>query len=194
MACLLNNHIKKGCKDNVGGIKKVYLANKDLLTSVAIGTIEDYVETLTTQDSVANSAGTYDAAPAFYEFQPNKASSNWTDTGSQVSNNGGTFYTPSVTMIFSKNDAAKITQIKIMGQTELVAIVVQNDGKVFLTGADLTTNDQFNGNGLEVTSATYASGTAYTDGTSWTVTLAGGENHPAYEIDPALLTDSILVD
>jgi len=130
MSCLLINGITKGCRDNIGGINTVYLANKELVASVIVGggspSDPGMVTTLTTE----NALGT--PAPEFYEFQVNKNSSNWVDTASVVSSNGGTFYSPAVT-------------------------------------------------------------TAFVDLNGWTLTLTGGETHPAYEVEASLITASIIV-
>lgn len=176
MACLLTDGIVKGCRDNIGGIKEVYLANKELVTEITATDME--VTAIATIDGLGATA------PAFYTFEVNKASSNWTDTPAAVASNGGTFYTPSVTMVFSKNDATKANTVKLMGQSTLVAIVKNNDGKYFLLGAE---------NGLELSAGSYASGTAYTDLNGWTITLSGGENTPAFEVNASVITSAILV-
>jgi len=182
MTCLLTNGITKGCRDNIGGISTVYLANKELLTSVTVGggSPEDLglVSAIATQSSIGADA------PAFYEFQVNKNSSNWVDTGTVVASNGGTFYAPAVTMVFGKNDSTKLNTVKLMGQSTLVAIVKNNDGKYFILGET---------NGLELSAGAYASGTAFADLNGWTITLSGGETHPAYEVPSTLITSAIIV-
>jgi len=182
MACLLINGILKGCRDNIGGIRRVYLANKAFLRSVIIGFgSPDDPGLVTYIDTVTELGAT---GPAFYTFEPNKTSSNWSDTMGVVASNGGTTYVPSVTMVFSKNDSGKVNTIKLMGQSELVAIVENNDGKYFLLGKD---------NGLEISAGSYTSGTAYADLNGWTVTLSGGETSPSFEVDAALMTSDILI-
>ena len=182
MSCLLINGITKGCRDNIGGINTVYLANKELVASVIVGGGSPSDPGMVTTITTENSLGT--PAPEFYEFQVNKNSSNWVDTASVIASNGGTFYSPAVTMVFSKNDSTKVNTVKLIGQSTLVAIVKNNDGKYFLLGET---------NGLELSAGGYASGTAFTDLNGFTLTLTGGETHPAYEVDSSLITGSLIV-
>lgn len=186
MSCLLTSGIAKGCRDNIGGIKEVYLANKERIATIAVGATAMLVDTITTLDALGATA-----APAFYTYQVNKVSSVWTDTIAPIASNGGTMYTPSVTMVFGKGEAAKANTVKLMGQSTLVAIVRNNDGKYFLLGGDITANGL--GNGLELSAGSYSSGTAFTDLNGYTITLSGGENHPAYEVNASAMTASILV-
>ena len=183
MACLLIDGIAKGCRDNIGGIKEVYLANQELVTAIEASGMT--ITGITTVDGLGATGA------SFYTFEVNKVSSNWTDTPAPVASNGGTFYTPSVTMVFSKNDADKANTVKLLGQSTLIAIVKNNDGKYFLLGGDTTANGL--GNGLELSAGSYNSGTAYTDLNGWTITLSGGESHPAMEVDSSVMTSSILV-
>ena len=176
MACLLTDGILKGCRDNIGGIDKVWLTNLEHISAITYGT--GILTALSTQNPLGTSAA------SFYEFQPNKTSSNWTDTISVVASNGGTFYAPSVTLVFGKLEAAKANTIKLMGQGTLVCLVKNNDGKYFILGDT---------KGLEVSAGAGASGVAYTDLNGWTITLTGAEDHPAYEVPSALMTSSILL-
>lgn len=170
------------CDQTIGGVEVVYIANKALVSSIIKGagspSLPELVTTLTTVNALNVSA------PAFFEYFPNDVSSTWTDTGAPLASNSGTFYTPSVTMVFGSNDATKVNTIKLLGQNKLVAIVKENSGKYFLLGGDL---------GLKLTSAVYTPGTAYADARAWTVTLAGGSAHPSPEVDDSVITSSIIV-
>ena len=184
MSCLTINGIAKGCRESIGGVKTVYLANKELIDSIVA--TDQLVTAITTVDGLGSPGG------AFYTFDVDKTSSSWTDTQTPVASNGGTFYVPSVTMVFSRNDAAKAKVVKLMGQATLVAIVKNNDGKYFLLGAQATAIDADMGNGLEISAGTSASGVGYADLNGLTTTLSGGERYPYYEVQADVMASGIL--
>lgn len=180
MSCLLTSGIAKGCRDNSGGLKRILLANKETIASVtpAQGDLND--QGIIT--AITNSSGA--TAQSFYEFIPNKMSSNWVENIQANSQNGTIGYEQVVTLMFAKNEASKRNQIKLMGQAELVAIVEDYNNKYFYLGEI---------NGLEVSGGNSSSGTALTDMNGWTITLQGMEHEPAREVNPTIIPDLIAV-
>ena len=177
MSCLLTNHIERGCRDGIGGIDTVYLANKELVSGVTSSDM--LISGITTVDGLGASAA------AFYKFEVNRNTSSWTDTPTPVASNGGTIYVPSVTMVFTKNEADKANTIKLMGQSTLVAIIKETSGKYFLLGEEF---------GLDQLTGSYNSGVNRTDLNGWTLTLSSaGENGPSKEVDSSVMDSSILV-
>lgn len=182
MGCLLTSGIAKGCRDNSGGIKRVLITNKLNIVSItpeqgAVGTPSD--------DGIIE-AITMEVGSQFFEFAPNKLSSNWVENIQSNLQNGTIGYEQVLTLMFSKNEAEKRNQIKLMGQAEMTAIVEDYNNKYFLLGEKM---------GLELSGGSSASGTALTDMNGWNITLSGSEHEPAREVDetviPALLEPAI---
>lgn len=168
MSCLLTSGWAKGCKDNAGGLKRILLANKGDVTSFTEGTT----------GSPAVPSGeiitiTMAALASWYEFVPNKMSSNWVENIQANTQNGTIGYEQVLTMIFAKNEATKRNQVALLGQGEVYAIVEDYNGKYFLLG-------EFNG--VELTGGSSASGTALSDLNGWTLTLSAMEPEPAKEV------------
>lgn len=176
MSCLLTSGIAKGCRDNSGGLKRVLLANKiniDAIVPVQGSTGIPADAGIITGITMAGSPTTY-----FYEFIPNKMSSNWVENIQSNLQNGTIGYEQVLTLIFAKNEATKRNQIKLMGQAELVAIVEDYNGKYWMLGEI---------NGLELSGGSSASGTALTDLNGWNITLTGMEHEPAREVDEDII-------
>ena len=170
MACLLSSGIAKGCKDNAGGLKRILLAN----TTGASGTGVTFTPSIgATADDIITSVAMGASADKFYEFVPNKMSSNWVENVQSNVQNGTVGYEQVLTMIFGKNEATKRNQVKLLGQAEVYAIVEDYNGKYFLLGEE---------NGLELTGGSSSSGTTLTDLNGWNVVLGGNERVPAREI------------
>lgn len=169
MSCLLSAGWAKGCKDNAGGLKLILLANKSEVTSFTSATGSVTAITMATSSNV------------WYEFEPNKMSSNWVENIQSNIQNGVIGYEQVLTMIFAKNEAAKRNQVQLLGQGEVYAIVMDYNGKAFLLG-------EFNG--MELTGGNSSSGTALTDLNGWTLTLTASEPEPAKEVTLTAIHDN----
>lgn len=173
MACLITSGWAKGCKDNAGGLKRVLLANKSDVTAFVekTGSLGEYlgeIETVTMSGSAV-----------FYEFVPNKMSSNWVENIQANAQNGTVGYEQVLTMTFAKNEASKRNQVQLLGQGEVYAIVNDYNDKYFLLG-------EFNG--AELTGGSSQSGTALTDLNGWTLTLTAMEPEPAKEVTGSIIS------
>jgi hypothetical protein len=169
MSCLLTSGWSKGCKDNAGGLKTILLANKSEVSSFTSATGSVSAITMGATTSV------------WYEFEPNKMSSNWVENVQANIQNGVIGYEQVLTMIFAKNEAAKRNQVHLLGQGEVYAIVIDYNNNYFLLG-------EFNG--LELTGGNSSSGTALTDLNGWQLTLSGMEPEPAKQVLSTALTDN----
>lgn len=141
--------ITRDCLGSNGGIKTVWLANYDNVASL-------------TESSGAITAITMSNSEKFkkYEFTRN--------TGSMSSNyavsaeNGSSYVETDLLMVFNRMDTAKRLEIVAMAQGNLVAIVEDNNGKMWYLGHDypVTINA---GDGL--------TGTARGDRNGYSITL-----------------------
>lgn len=88
----LTSGICRGCRDNAGGIKKIYVAD-----------LTDVVFPITTYNGVVTNIELENDA-AWYVLQPNKYSSSWTENINVSVENGTLGYEQVVTAVFGKND------------------------------------------------------------------------------------------
>ena len=173
--CLLTGGIAKGCKDNTGGLKRALIANKSEVTSFTSGT--------------GASAGFITAitgatAQEWYEFTPNKQSSNWVENVQANVQNGTIGYEQVLTLMFAKNTAAMRNQISLLGQGETYIIIEDYNDTYWLMGQL---------NGVDLTGGNSGSGTAMSDMNGWTLTLAGAEPDPARQVESSIIAGLTIV-
>jgi hypothetical protein len=117
-------------------------------------------------------------ASVWTKFVPRKESSNFTETMTGTPASGISSYNQVLTLVFAYNQTVKRNQLKIMGQSELVAVPVDRNGNAWLLGSR---------NGLDLTSGTLVSGTANPDMNGMTIVLSGNESEPMASVSATLL-------
>lgn len=152
------------CRDNTGGVDTIYITNWSNVTDYDL----DNDEIVT--------GFTMSGTTKFYEFKPNKNSGHFTQKVTASPENGTVSTEQIITIVTNKNEADKRALIKLLAQSEMIAIVKDRNGKYFLLGADF---------GLTLTETAYDSGKLISDANSWTLTLVGGEKFLAYEVSTA---------
>ena len=171
MACLLTQSFPLDCRDAVGGVKAVRFASLAQWTalgaSVASGEVQSFAS----------------ASAVFYTYAQLKETSFMSDNGTGSMQAGTYFYTPTLTVVLPKLSASAAREIKLLAQNRLVALVESNDGAIYVLGAS---------NGIEVVTATGASGTAFGDFNGYTIAFEGREKEPFYTVSLAL-ADSVSV-
>jgi hypothetical protein len=148
-ACLQTACIDLGCASNVGGISKVYLVAGDItgVTYNATGAITGITGTGTT-----------------FTYEVQKQTSSLTETFNSDLVNGTLFYTQDLVLVFHKMDQAKRNQVKLMAQNRgLKAFAEDNNGTLWYLGNDF--------GGGYLSAGTGATGTAFGDSNSYSVTL-----------------------
>lgn len=148
-ACLQTACIELGCASNVGGISKVYLVAGDI--------------TGVTYDANSAISGVTGTGSVFtYEVQ--KQTSSLTETFNSDLVNGTLFYTQDLVLVFHKMDQDKRNQVRLMAQNRgLKAFAEDNNGTIWYLGNDF-------GGGF-LSAGTGATGTAFGDSNSYSVTL-----------------------
>jgi hypothetical protein len=173
MPCALTTGFTLDCKDSIGGVKSVRLTTlaeyEALDPTIAGGEIDAWGS----------------ASTVFFKYDQLKETSSMTETINASAQNGTVYYTPEVTLVMSKLEAARRNEIKLLAQNRLVAIVETNDETPRFFVAGVST-------GLEVSAGTSATGTAYADLQGYNITLSGMEAAPMLQIDPT--TATTLVD
>jgi hypothetical protein len=164
MACLASTGRKLPCKDVVGGISKLYLANYGTL-----GTVTITAGVVTAVSGVGTNWYQYDV----------KGTSNLEQTINSSTDVGTTFYDQNITLVLTKMDAATQVELQSVIQGNFHAFVQDNNGNYLAVG--LT-------RGVEVTGGSITTGTALGDLNGYTLTLNGKEALMAPFVQASVIT------
>lgn len=164
MSCLITSGYPLQCRDNSGGIQNIYIGayNGSSLTYTIGGT-----------GSITGFTG---STVSFYTFNQPLESSTFNQAGAFSTENGTSMYTQTVEMVMQKLSAAATTKINTLGQGVWRIIVLDQNGKYWLIGAQ---------NGARVSAATPGVGKAMGDLNGAVITFEAKEPLTAYEVDSA---------
>ena len=162
MACLLANGRAEVCKDAVGGLKNIYIANFDIEAADITydGTDTDLITAIT---GITN----------LYKFEL-KGNSTFIQNINSSRENGTTFFEQVLTVEMKKQDVATTKSIKILSYGRPHIVVESNDGQYFIAGLL---------RGMDVTTGSIENGTALGDFSGYKITLNGAEKTPANHLD-----------
>lgn len=152
--------INTGCKDNMGGIKEVYIVKKDSITEVTLA--ENQISAITMAESAKWST---------YKFR--KGTSQFTSTMTTDDAAGTMSFETVLALQFSKQDTAKRLEIMALCMDEVAVIVLDNNGKYWYLGYD---------NPVTATAATGQSGTAFGDFGGYNVELTDNSKELPFEV------------
>jgi hypothetical protein len=152
--------LNAGCKDSVGGVAKVWLA--------------DFSEVSWTIDSTSHLA-TPDATTAFKVYNLRKGAASMTSTLT-VNDNAGSYFTTEVAMNFLKMENAKRLEVMAMLMGQCTGVVKDRNGKYWAIGVE---------NPLEGSAGTGETGTAASDANQYTVTISVDDAELPREITDA---------
>lgn len=161
------NGIQVDCEPSMGGLRIVYIANSSDVIDFTI--VDGQITSITMA-----SGKTFKT----YSFRRNTAS--MTSTLS-VDPANGTSVATDVSLSFLKQDTQKRIEISALSIGELVLIVQDANGRYWFLGKDMPV--MASAGGAE-------SGTTYTDGNRYTITLQDNSKDYPYEVKTAPLTES----
>lgn len=169
---LLNGGITKTCDNNVAGIRRIFLKEKSLITSVVHGSPSKKITALTISSG------------KFFPFEFGKRSGSTYTESTTTSDNGTTVTVQTITLILTRREQAKRDILLFLGKgKELVAIVEDSNGLFWYLGEY---------EGLELTESLGGPGTSKTDLNGYTLTLvAAGEPEEASELNSVVALASI---
>jgi len=173
MSCTITSGIARGCRDNAGGVYQFYISNYP----AGVTGLTDYV-TLDSAEIITAFDDTTHTDIAFYEYIPNKNSSNVVENVQSSLENGTVGWEQVITMVFGKMDAAKRNQIKLMAAGNLLIIVKDKNGKYFMYGGE---------DACVLSGGNTGTGTALTDLNGYNLTFSAMEGHPGYEVEESAL-------
>lgn len=164
MACALTQGYALDCKDSAGGIVEIYFIEKANLSTV-------------TEASGVVTAITKATGKRFWKWElpKNTGSLNETITGSIE--NGTVFYASELILVVNKLNVNVRNEIKLLAQNTLVAVVKDNNSKYWMVGKD---------RGLDLTTGTSGTGTAFGDRSGYSLTFSGSEPSPMLQVNDAV--------
>lgn len=157
------------CESNMGGVKAIYLANREDVASVQTGTSE-------TIEGACIATITMASGHTFQEFLVRKNTCSMTST-LNVSDNGSSYVSTELSIVLRKMDSSKrmaINALAIGG--ECYAIVVDANNIAWLLGYD---------EAVTCTAGTGETGTAKGDANQYTLTLTDESLDYPYELSAA---------
>ena len=160
MSCLIDAGYSLGCRDNIGGVKKVFIGNFESAATYTVDTDDNITATTAT--------GTYQT------FEQEKESASFNQVGAFSTENGTVFFTQDVNLTFHKNDASLRNTLIVLAQANMTVIVLDQRDEYWLLGKE---------NGVRTTTGDMNTGKAFGDSNGVVIGLQGKEPKPAYRID-----------
>jgi hypothetical protein len=163
--------IGPSCRNNMGGIKEVYIAKAGDVTTVTLNTEGSQIATIT-----------MDPSAKFRTYKFNKGTASMTSTAASDVTIGTFSVTTELALQFSKMETSKRLEIMALCLEDVVVIVKDFNGKYWYLGYDFP---------VGATAATGVTGTAQADLNGYTVTLTDSSAEFPYEI-PADIIDGMI--
>ncbi len=169
MACVtFNGSITNDCSNNIGGITKLYLTDRNNVTS--------YTQTGGTVSAIVLAGVT--ASYGFYKFDFNRNSATFTEDLQKNVEAGSALFEQTIVVTIPKRDVAKRNVLQLLTQRDLACIIKDSNGIYWYIGAE---------EGVYLLTQTSTSGTAKADGSNYVPTLKGFEVAQAYAVDPTII-------
>jgi hypothetical protein len=170
MACTLTLAGRgTGCKDALGGIKRIYIGEWSEGIWDAVGA--------TTAGTIDNST----AALTVYTYDMTRGSGSLTQTVTSNIEAGTVYFDQVLSATFNKLDAADIVEISNITKGRMAVIVQDTNDNYFVMG---------NKNGVEASGGTVQTGTAAGDQNGFTLELSAQEVSAAPFLDFSGATDT----
>ena len=173
MPCTLSSGRLLQCKDKIGGIKTIFIANHDLFaTGVVI-------------DPTVPSSGEISALPTLtpalivYRYELSQGVGDFIETITSSVENGTVFWEQVVNISLMQLTAADRLELQNVAQTRLALFVLDNNDNIWMVG-------QYDS--AELTAGTAATGTAKGDANGYTLTFTASEKLPARRLEGYTVT------
>ena len=160
--CTLTSGIALECLNSTGGVKNVYIAAFSDATTFTYDT-DDSIDAITSSET-------------FYTFKFRPQTASFGEELTKSLENGTTFYTQTLSMIFHKIDAAKRNNMLLLAGTSMHVIVETQNGDYWLLGA---------ANGADVSANTSGVGQNFGDLNGYNISIQGLEPVLAHSVQKA---------
>ena len=161
MPCALTQGYSLDCKDSAGGITEVYFIEK--------GNVSAIVAASGVVTGLTKAAG-----KRFWKYELPKETGSFTHNPTVSSENGTLFFEQNLTIVVNKLSAAINTELKLLAQNILIAVVKDNNNKYWMIGKE---------RGLDMSGSTSGSGTAFGDRSGYSLVFIGKEPDQLYEVN-----------
>ena len=162
--------IRIGCKDNMGGIKEVYIIeSKEIAEKPTLNTDSSQITNILLMPSAQ-----------FKTYKFRKGTGSMTSTASSDEAIGNFAVTTELALQFSKMETTKRLEIMSLCLEDVVVIVNDWNGKYWYLGYDFP---------VTVTAATGVTGTAATDLNGYTVTLTDTSSEFPFEVPETIIIE-----
>jgi hypothetical protein len=166
MACNLTRGLLVDCKDQIGGLKKIFFVKSYANNIRAQGTFSDNV--LTTAGFATWSSSSGSVTTVFqYDLRPNLSSMTVNINSDPAT--GTTWFEQTLSVTLQKLTAAQSNELKLISYNRTQVFVLDANDNVFLLGM----ND-----GVDVSGGTAVTGAAKSDMTGYTLELRAEEADP----------------
>ena len=160
MPCALTTGYSLDCKDSAGGITEVYFIEEANVTAMA--TASGVVTGLTKA-----------SGKRFWKYELPKETGSFTHNPTVSTENGTLFFEQNLTIVVNKLAADINTELKLLAQNIVIAVVKDNNNKFWMLGKE---------RGLDMSGSTSGSGTAFGDRSGYSLVFVGKEPDQLYEV------------
>lgn len=164
MPCALTSGYALDCKDSSGGIVEIYFMEKANATTIS--------EASGVVTGITKATG-----KRFYKYELPKETGSLTETINGNVQNGTIFYSSELKLIVNKLNTTVRNEIKLLAQNTLLAVAKDNNGKYWLVGKS---------RGVDLTTGTSGTGTAFGDRSGYDLTFTGSEPEPMIEVNSSV--------
>jgi hypothetical protein len=132
--------------------------------------------------SVATASGvvtglTKASGKRFWKYELPKETGNFTNNPQVSTENGTLFFEQGLTIVINKLSAAVNTELKLLAQNVLIAVVKDNNNKYWMLGKE---------RGVDMAASESGSGTAFGDRSGYTLNFTGKEPDQLYEVNSSV--------
>tara|TARA_R100000084_G_scaffold333_1_gene265 strand:- start:150 stop:788 length:639 start_codon:yes stop_codon:yes gene_type:complete len=174
MACNLTRGLLVDCKDQIGGLKKIYFV-KSYCSDITARAVFNGTNPLQMDNAgfenwdIKEDIGSgVDGVQVFqYDLRPNLSSMTVNFNSDPAT--GTTFFEQTLSITLQKLSVAQTNELKLISYNRSQVFVLDNNDNVFLLGMD---------NGCDVSGGTAVSGAAKGDMTGFTLELRAEEKNP----------------
>jgi|TARA_Y100000015_G_C2354764_1_gene72362 hypothetical protein len=174
MACNLTRGLLVDCKDQIGGLKKIYFV-KSYCSDITARAVFNGTNPLQMDNAgfenwdIKEDIGSgVDGVQVFqYDLRPNLSSMTVNFNSDPAT--GTTFFEQTLSITLQKLSVAQTNELKLISYNRSQVFVLDNNDNVFLLGMD---------NGVDVSGGTAVSGAAKGDMTGFTLELRAEEKNP----------------
>jgi hypothetical protein len=161
MSCALTSGYTLDCKDSSGGIVEIYFIEKGNVSSIA-------------EASGVVTGLTKASGKRFWKYELPKETGSLTENMTGNIQNGTVFYASELKIVVNKLNVTIRNEIKLLAQATMIAVAKDNNGKYWLIGRT---------SGIDLTTGTLGTGTAFGDRSGFDMTFSGSEPEPMLEVN-----------